>query len=252
MRHKVSFSISGSVPDAERIRTDAVQIGAELGYGEWIRLAQTNLHGSSRAYIDGLQALSFIGKTALATITLAGWLPNSIENGLAPFDMKPGLLSGPNSRATKDRGGRYNTVPFRHGTPGVTGRNFAAMPKNVYSKVKGLTGARTTPGKGTVKTGGRGPSFGDLGKRSMLPVKGGRPGAYTWKSSPYAGMVRSTKKYQTATQSQYTTFRRVSSKSDPNSWWHPGFRAVRLAPQVVKYVEREIGAYIRRRIEGTL
>jgi hypothetical protein len=58
------------------------------------------------------------------------------ESGTPPFDLKPGLLSGPNAKIGRDS--RYNTVPFRHGVPrrGSTGGHFQTMPQEIYKLVR--------------------------------------------------------------------------------------------------------------------
>lgn len=152
-----------------------------------------------------------------------------IEQGYGSFDMKPGLLNGPSSRPTR-YGGRYNTVPFRHMTPekGQIGAgrrpHGTTMPPDVYKIVK-RDGRFLDPGD---------PERGEqIGQRSKLAgqinlqalARGQDPpmrGNYTWKYGLYHGMRKVSKTYARATQSQYLTWRTVSSKSDPSSWIHPG------------------------------
>lgn len=222
---------------------------AEMGRSEWIRLAQTRLRSSSPEYIAGIQPVVF-KEGQFARVSLVGWLPNSIEHGLAPFDMKPGLLAGPHAKPTQS-GGRINIVPFRHTNPGATQRTVgqpmptdsttpAGRPRSiVYSAAKRLKASTDKPGGGT-SWGGRTDDFGGLGIRTQLDQPGGRPGAYTWKSSPYANMYKIQKFYRNVAQNQYLTFRAVSSNSDPNSWWHPGIKPSRLAPIVQAYINEMV------------
>lgn len=251
----IQINISGLLPKVG-FDVDLMQyklgVLAEMARGEWIRLAQEGLGSTSAEYIAGIQPVEIRGHTA--AVHLVGELPNDLENGKLPFDMKPGLLNGPRSKVTK-KGTRYNTVPFRHGAPGTTGRNvgdpmpvtgplpgMSAKGKNisaVYVLAKELSPSVEAP-SGKTAWGGRLKYLGGLGKRTMLPVPGGRPGAYTWQNSPYAGMAKVQKFYRKATQNQYVTFRRVSENSDPNSWWHPGLRARLFAAQVEMFINREI------------
>jgi hypothetical protein len=164
--------------------------------------------------------------------------------------MKPGLLTGPHAKTGKG-GNRYNTVPYRHGIPGTTGKRVGRpMPHTgrtpggrrtsmIYSDAKKLQATVDGPGGKTV-WGTRTDDFGGYGRRTQLPIIHGRPGSYTWKASPYAGMYRIQKVYGNATQYQYVTFRRVSDNSDPNSWWHPGLTARRFALQVGRYIEVQV------------
>lgn len=239
---------------------------AEMSWYEWIRLAQTELKSTSADYISGLTPIMKEGKEL--AIYLRGWLPNAIENGLEPYDMKPGLLHGPHAKMGKN--GPYNTVPFRHGTPGTTGRNVGApMPVTgttktgrpqslVYNAARKLEASVELPGGKTKwggKTGGfevkKGSGVG-LGQRTQLPQEGvtfkdgskswtpGRPGAYTWKSSPYEGIYKISKTYEKVTQNQYISFRRVSTNSDSNAWWHPGIIAKRFLDRVEQFAREQM------------
>ncbi len=243
----ISVDISGHLPavgvDEDEIR-ERVYTLAEMARSEWVRLAQQNLGGSAADYIAGIQPVEMDGNWA--AVHLVGELPNAIENGKAPFDMKPGLLAGPNAKRTK-AGKRYNTVPFRHGTPGTTGKRVGTpMPftgvnakgkqtSMIYTEARKLSPSVEGVGGKTV-WGGRAGDFGGFGIKTQPAVKGGRPGAYKWKFSPYAGMVKIAKTYKKATQNQYATFRRVSDNSDPNSWWHPGIKAKKLVTKVSSYI----------------
>ena len=55
------------------------------------------------------------------------------------------------------------------------------------------------------------------------------------KTDLYSGMVRQEKTYESATQNQYTTFRRVSTNSDTRAWIHPGIEARHLFTEVAPY-----------------
>ncbi|MGA6924297.1 MAG: hypothetical protein WBY88_01375, partial [Desulfosarcina sp.] len=222
----IKIDISGHLPtvgyDLDAMR-ERIATLAEMVRGEWIRQAQTRLGSSAADYIAGIQPVEVDGNWA--HIHLVGRLPNDIENGKAPFDMKPGLLAGHNAKQS-EKGVKYNTVPFRHGTPGTTGKRVGqSMPYTglnpkgrktsmIYNAAKKLSVSSEKPG-GKTSWGGRTGSFGGYGTRTQLPVKGGRPGFYTWKFSPYANMVKVAKAYDRATQHQYVTFRRVSENSDP-------------------------------------
>ena len=248
----IKIDISGYLPAVgfdEGAMQERLLVLAEMARSEWIRQAQNNLGSSAADYIAGIQPVEVSGNWA--HIHLVGQLPNDIEKGKNPYDMKPGLLSGPNAKRGKS-GSRYNTVPFRHGTPGSTGKRVGApMPFThltkkgnqaslIYTEAKKLSPSVEGLAGGTV-WGGRTGDLGGYGMRTQLPVKKGRPGAYTWKSSPYAGMVKVGKTYGKATQYQYVTFRRVSDNSDPASWWHPGIKARRLANKVEIYITDMVG-----------
>ncbi len=167
-----------------------------------------------------------------------------IEKGYAPFDMKPGLLRSSKAKQGKD-GSRYITVPFRHNTPGSNATG-ASMPKSIYNQAKKLdlssiTG-RTPWGTFTYQWGGRLPSS-PVGQRTKLPT-GGMNAPYTWKTGQYSGMVRMGQpggKRATG----YLTFRRVSTKSDPNSWWHSGQPPKPVTAAVKEITEPSVLSIIR-------
>ena len=138
-----------------------------------------------------------------------------VEHGYPSFDMKPGLLAGP--KAKRGKKGPYATVPFTHGTAGTVGAKGPAMPPDVSARAQALP------------RGGRLTGMGDYGRRSKLTMQANwnKPRAmagpmmahpYTWKASPFEGMVRGGRQGHTT----YSTYRRVSQASDPSSWIHPG------------------------------
>lgn len=205
----------------------------------WMSAAKQGLHSSRKAYINALQ----IGSNGphQKYIMLLGEFPNMIEQGAGAFDMKL-AFSKSAKKTMKKNGGWFLTIPFRHATPGALGESeiFAnVMPKEIYQMVKTLAPFRSQIGIG--RTGDKVPE--NLGA-SMIPkpfnVPLTRPAvtnyktrstyeAYTHKSSIYEGMVRNETTYENATQSTYVTFRRVSDKSDLNSWVHKGIMAHNFA-----------------------
>jgi hypothetical protein len=101
---------------------------------EWQNEANRTLKSSRQEYIANLNVVDEgPGKGA---VVLTGWLPNAVEQGIEEFDLKIGLLNGPNAKTAKD-GTKYNTVPFTFGTPGSLPENFSSiMPKEIHDVVK--------------------------------------------------------------------------------------------------------------------
>ena len=52
-------------------------------------------------------------------------------------------------------------------------------------------------------------------------------------------MVRSEKTYESANQSMFNTFRRVSDNSDPNSWVNQGITAYKLAEKAMQNFDKD-------------
>lgn len=139
----------------------------------------------------------------------------ALEYGAGSRDLKPALLASPKAHVSA-QGGRYISIPLRHGTPGS--ESMPPMPQDIYQAAKALgryaeTRQRLEPGR---RVGGM--SVAERAWRTKLPV-GGMQAPYTWRTGPYAGMVKG----GMSGHSQYMTWRTVSTNSDPSSWWYPGF-----------------------------
>lgn len=213
---------------------------AAVARQRWIHHAQTNLKTTARDYVNGIQDVEF--QNDKAVITLVGVLPNMVEQGVEAFDLRTTLLGADakNAKTAKD-GSRYNTVPFQHGAAGSSGRNTGApMPGPIHQIAKKLEPTLSRPEGGT-KWGGRlhlGMKMSNAA-RAILQTKE-RP----WHSSSiYMHMVRKEKRYEKATQSSYTTFRRISSNSRnaKEHWLHPGIQARHFATKV----QEEMGDMVK-------
>lgn len=224
--------------DTDRLLTAIVRHATNRIYENWWTIAGNGLTKSRDIYQRSL-IVADRGRFEGAVVLL-GSLPNMIEEGVGAFDMKVGFSQSPKVKFTKS-GGWYLTVPFRIGTPGTIGTNFASvMPQEIYDVAKDLSATTSQPGVGVV--------YGDRLGMKDIPAKYATPnirgafsdltnrianrfGEYEAKSSIYKGMIREEKTYQGATQSQYMTFRRVSFKSNPNSWIHTGIAPHKFAEQ---------------------
>ncbi len=228
---------------------------------EWQDLALQKLGGTGADYSKAL-VVSDDGPSR-GSVTLTGWLPNALEDGWGAFDMKPGLLNGPNAKIAdvKGKDGKtvgtvvYNTVPFRLGSPGAVSKGSlfsTIMPDEVYGAAR--KAAQTIP------TAGQGMRSPGLGKEA-LPEKyrepatrkapaGSRFGDYTHKFSVYEGVSRM--KDPATGQNVYKSFRRVSENSDPDSWVHKGFEARHFAEKALDSMGLEdvVGASVDNYLSG--
>lgn len=149
----------------------------------------------------------------------------AIEEGKGAWDEKPFFANSP-KRKTKMGGGWYLTVPFRHATPGAVaeaGAFKSVLPQEIYDI------AKNNGGRG-VRANQLPSQYQVLGVRGEVRTAAGAVvPAYTHKAPQYQGLVRieisSTGKEAERGRGGYFTFRRVSDKSDPHSWYHPGFEA---------------------------
>lgn len=231
--HKLGAQIVHSMPTTADAKKALRAVGS-AARTEWVRLAQQELKTTARDYIRGIQELEVSENKV--SITLTGVLPNMVEQGWAATDLRKTLL-GPDSNAkiAKD-GSRYNTVPFRHASPGSSGRNTGRpMPRAIHNVAKALKPTMSRPDGGKTNYGDRLHPGLSMSKaaRKILNTKEREH----HKTSIYTGMIREQKTYEKSKGSKYTTFRRISSKAG-TGWQHPGITARHLARKVDQYVKK--------------
>lgn len=132
-------------------------------------------------------------------------LSDSIQGQENAFDMKSGLLSGPKSKTSKD-GTRYNIIPFSHQTSGLSDQALSALANNVRNFQTNI-GLRTK----LLPNG----SMAHMGNNQFvksggidIPVS-----SYTWTTGHESGIQMGA--------NGPVTFRTVSDRSNPASWWYP-------------------------------
>lgn len=225
---------------------------------EIIRLANNKLKTTHADYIAGVQPVKFhtngklpAGESTYASVVLVGQIANMVEHGWAGMDMKPALLKGRSARDTK--AGPYAVIPFRHGAPGSSGRNFQAMGaahtgmmgaeaarkmgKRIHRAASKLSAQTTHP------SGHRSP--GERLRGGMSP----RLKAHHT-TDIHEGMIRQRKTYRKATQSQYMTFRAVSKRSNRSSWIHPGYEGVNIFREAGEYASKVTGHLLQHALRG--
>jgi hypothetical protein len=189
----------------------------------WISaVTGTKLPGMIRSVNDDVyakslqtgEAMSFPAPLYGIVMSTNDEIVKRIEDGYGAFDMKHapnggGLLNGPKTKYDK-KGNPYNTIPFRHYTPKSNSPISIGMkmPTDVYAQAKKLT-KTTQNADGSINWG----QSLDWDKEQRTSWTG-----YQHVNDINHNMYRVG--YQNHTQ--YVTFRRVSEKSDPKSWWHPG------------------------------
>ena len=261
----LSVSLAGLFPDSQAmgqaVDAQAVQMAYELcdiARANWITMAMALGPQSGAIYVQGIQ--ESVRYDTGASVVLVGRVPNLLENGQPAYDMHDTLLgdkvpvvargSGKKGKHQKNDGtGFYRAIPFRHTSPTSRGslgaqmgsayRDMPGIDKNlakqVYKAAKGLAPTTGMPG-GPVQWGGR-------LKAGMAPKL--KPHHH---SDIYAGMVRQTKLYKNATQSQYTTFRTISTGSP--GWQRKAVAGVMLAPKVLQLVSEQAPALFAATMKG--
>lgn len=223
-------------------------------YRQWVEEAKGALNKTRDQYISSL-LMADVGVGA-KSITLVGKFANMLENGVSPWDMKAGFKASTKVKFNK-KGGWYLTIPFRWAVPSANGFSSAftgVMPMEIYDIVKNFKAGdakQTTPGNSTVNSPDRlkkidVPTPYDMpstrAKIEFDELSGGKKifDEYVHKSGYFEGMTRDEKKYETATQGSYSTFRRVGENSDDLAWIHKGLNKLNLAQKAVQSTDADI------------
>ena len=199
-------------------------------YSKWNDLVNKELHQSrseykKAMYIDRVSPIEVVFGLSARQSPLA----LMIEEGTTPFDEKPGLLNSPKANQKKD-GGLYITVPFRHATPEAiaeSGIFSSILPKDVYEIAKN---SQTSLKREQLPTNQQ-----TVGFRKAINTPGLKVPEYIHKAAKYEGLVRvEASSSLKEKRGQYMTFRRVSDKSDPNSWFNGGILPRKLMDRALE------------------
>jgi len=232
---------------------------AQSARNHWINIAKKDTSHLRTEYLHAIQPID-AGKSTW-TISLLGEIPHILEDGAPALDMRSTLLGlnvpvvpvGERGKHKNAKGGFYRAIPFRHTTPtsgSLVGQAMGSaysgkmgiadskkLGRKIYNKAKQLASTKTDPyGKKT-----------KWGKR--LPAGYAPKLKKHHKTDIYAGMVKQTKTYEKATQSQYMTFRTIST-SVSTGWIRKPIEARHYAEKVNKFVNRMIPRAIEAYIKG--
>lgn len=192
---------------------------------KWENLVDTQLKQSRGEYKRAMfVARSVTNGSSEVTFSLSereSPLAMMVEEGSSPFDLKEVFQKSPKAKKKLD-GGWYITIPYRHSSSRAIAESsvFAStMPKEIYNiaKKKSPVTYEDLPEEHRV-----------LGVRREIQLPTLIVPEYTHKKPLYEGLVKIDVSTGNKTESNYYTFRRVSDKSDPNSWWHKGIEAKKL------------------------
>jgi hypothetical protein len=212
-------------------------------YSLWEAMAKKELKSTLPEY---LQNLNIVDKGKLEkNIVLTGVVPNMVEQGAAPFDLKEGFKKSQAVQYTIPKYSRkgnmisaggdwYLTIPFRIGTPGIVGQaGFSAeMPMSVYNVIKGKFA-----GSPLLKSEIPSPHDVPRSREAIYQNNQLLYAEYRHKNSIFEGMIKKTATYGSVQQNTYGTFRRAGKNSDPLSWIHKGIEARHLAEKAYEQVD---------------
>lgn len=164
-------------------------------------------------------------------ITIHDPVVAAIEGGAPGFDMKKHLLSKA-TKSSKD-GTPYVDVPFQH-----AGRDIPQAMRRIVNSAARRTGASMM--RVPLKTPGA--QF----ERTVQKRRGSVQQQVAHKRGILDDLLRSAVKTGPRTKSvRYTTIRRISGKSAPSSWWHPGYRGLHVLRGVLPMIRPSVVAILR-------
>lgn len=253
--------VAQTLPSEAKLAQIARTVGT-VARGEWVNRAQGALKSTSRDYVQGISKVEEI-EQGHVYVELNGVLPNMVEEGWGPRDLRTTIIPHAKNRRESREGYGYVVIPFRHGTPGTSGANVGRpMPSVIHKVAKHLAATRTEygPGKRPIAPAhGQGERILHAGanlphmtrKAKQLLTEKARP----WHSSSlYEGMIREEKTYKVGPQSEYFTFRTITEDPlahiDPRKWYHPGIKARRLAAKTLRHMQKVIPGLVKENLSG--
>lgn len=229
----------------DELTETCVKIVTRAIFSEWESLAKKELHSTLPEYVHNL---NIVDKGRFQRqIILTGTLPEMVESGASPFDLKEGFkksqyvkytipVYNKKGKMVSPGGDWYLTIPFRQGTPGIVGQaGFAnEMPPEIYALM--IHRSSHSP---LTKNEIPSPYNIPRSRAAIYDKKTGELlyGEYRHKASIYEGLVKESAAYKVAIQNKYQSFRRAGAKSDPLSWIHKGIEARNLAQKAVDKVD---------------
>lgn len=201
-----------------------------------IKEANDTLHQTAARYKNAISVIDS-GKqegTVILNLTKDPMI-RMLEEGASAFDMKIAFLKSAKVKLNK-AGGRYLTIPFKWGTPGIVGESdvfSGIMPQGVYDVAKGLdTNTPSNRSRGLfvkeLPTQYQSPAT-----RAAIKDSAGKIlfEKYEHLSSIYKGIFK--KQDAVTGQNTYGSFRRVSDNSDPMAFIHPGIQRYALVQKAL-------------------
>lgn len=231
----------------------------------WIKIAKEDNSHLKNDYLRAIQPVQ-AGKNVW-TVTLLGENAHLIEDGSPSVDMRDFLLGpdvpvAPGGKHQNAKGGFFRAIPFRHTGPNagaVVGQAMGSaysgklgveaaykMGKTIFKEAKKLTTNKImTKYQGQWVYAGKEQKWGGRLKAGYAPKLKAHH-----KTDIYAGMVRNVKTYEKSRQSQYVTFRTIST-TVKNGWIRKPIPARHYAEDVQKFINRMIPRAIDAYLKGS-
>lgn len=226
---------------------------AAMAQAKWVNLAKQRLGSSKQAYIWGINIGGIEAEPGARTLSLAGWLPNAVEQGLSAFDLRQTLL-GPNAKNRKPSSGEwYANVPFRHGTPASQGQAGPPMMSPYQQKTSPGAPGRIEGFMGAEEAASWAKDLYTAAKKlrrgeRLTPSEHGMP-----KLAPHhsTNIYENMQKITAPGHTQYMTWRTISTRS-ARGWIHPGIEGRHLAQEVISHVREQAPKFVQRVFQQAL
>lgn len=222
----------------------------------WEDEAKHSLHATRERYMKSLYVLDEGRMKGAVVLSYNDKVVQMIEEGIGAFDIKEGFAHSPKRKEKKD-GGWYLTIPFKIGAPNTIGDSGVfgmVLPMPIYEVVKNKDLEVNGRSKGLTEA-----EIKSAGDNFALPKSRAAVSAiptsktfeeYKHKTSLFQGVIKV--KDSVTKQNTYMSFRRVSDKSDPNSFIHSGINAYNLAEKALSRLDSVIEPEMTRAIDNAL
>lgn len=250
------FSLNKS--QTEKMIDDAVKSVTYEVYRNWYNEAAQSLKQTRNRYLSNLIVVDEGLMKGAVVLRYDDPLVKMLEEGADPRDMKQAFENSAKAKR-KANGGWYLTIPLRYGASTSLGESevfSGILPQEVYEKAKDL--------KTNIPLGGglrsRGLTLDEIPQQFQQPTMRKEIPAtptsrlfkqYVAKTSKYEGLVK-IKDSSTNQTRGYMSFRRVSDKSDPDSWIHPGIEEGNFAQKGLQATEQFISDIVDAQINNFL
>ena len=220
---------------------------------QWEATAREELHQTRDRYISNLFVVDSGRMQGMVILDYSkDPLIKGLEEGLSSFDEKIGFENSPKKKVTKS-GGWYLTIPFKIGTPDAIGEG-SGFSFNMSSEVYPIIQSKPVDSQGKATL-----TLKEIPASQAIPQTRAAINAiptskafeaYTHKTSVNQGIVKTVD--SVTGQSSYNSFRRVSDKSDPNAFIHPGIPAKNLAELSLSKFETTLDTELSKIVDAAL
>jgi hypothetical protein len=202
---------------------------------KWEETANRELKSTRSRYVQNLKVIDEGRMQGAVTLDYSkDPLIQMIEEGASSFDMKKNFEKSDKKHIKANGTGWYMSIPFSIGTPGVVESSgfSSVMPSQIYNLIKAKPSSPITNRSQGLSNNEIPKEYSIPKVRAAITIPESQAFAeYKHKSSIFSGVFKQTD--SVTGQNSYGSFRRVSDKSDPDSWIYPGMDAKNLAEKAM-------------------